>query len=168
MRVVDWGVVTTVPACEHQAKADLTSVGFSCYFPRYESVEAVRGQIVQRARPLFPGYLFFGLIDRWRSVFQSERVLGVLMCDDERPSHLPQEIIDELREREGPDGVIKFDTNRRRHYGPGSAVRVRRGALTGFSGIVERLHSKDRLQVLFDLFGRKTTVLLRVAEVTAG
>jgi len=76
---MDWGVVTTVPACEHKAKADLTSVGFSCYFPRYESVEAVRGQIVQRARPLFPGYLFFGLIDRWRSVFQSERVLGVGM-----------------------------------------------------------------------------------------
>jgi transcription antitermination factor NusG len=45
---------------------------------------------------------------------------------------------------------------------------VKRGALTGFSGIVERLQSKDRLQVLFDLFGRKTTVLLREAEVTAG
>src|SRR5437879_5277954 len=109
---MDWGYVTTVPACDNKAKADLTSVGFSCYFPRYESVEAVRGQIVQRARPLFPGYLFFGLIDPWRSVFQSERVLGVLMCDDEHPSHLPQEIIDELRERESPDGVIKFDTKK--------------------------------------------------------
>jgi transcriptional antiterminator RfaH len=165
---MDWGVVTTVPACEHKAKADLTSVGFSCYFPRYESVEAVRGQIVQRARPLFPGYLFFGLIDRWRSVFQSERVLGVLMCDDEHPSHLPQEIIDELRERESPNGLIKFDTKRRRRYGSGTSVRVKHGALTGFSGIVERLQSKDRLQVLFDLFGRKTSVLLREAEVTAG
>jgi transcriptional antiterminator RfaH len=164
---MDWGVVTTVPACEHKAKADLTSVGFSCYFPRYESVEAVRGQIVQRARPLFPGYLFFGLIDPWRSVFQSERVLGVLMCDDEHPSHLPQEIIDELRERESPEGVIKFDTPRKRRHAPGTKVTIRHGVMTGLSGIVDRLQTHERVQVLLDMLGRGTTVSLREAEITA-
>jgi transcriptional antiterminator RfaH len=165
---MDWGVVTTVPACEHKAKADLTSVGFSCYFPRYESVEAVRGQIVQRARPLFPGYLFFGLIDPWRSVFQSERVLGVLMASDEEPAHLPQEIIDELVARGDPEsGVIKFDTKKPRRFVRGSNVLVKHGCFMGFSSFVEDLRAKDRVSVLLDLFGRKTTVLLRETELTA-
>jgi transcription antitermination factor NusG len=162
---MDWGVVTTVPACEHKAKADLTSVGFSCYFPRYESVEAVRGQIVRRARPLFPGYIFFGPVDFWRSVFDSERVLGVLMCDDERPSHLPQEVIDELHERESPEGVIKFDTKKPRRFRRGQLVQMRSGVLTGLSGSVENFASMDRIRVLFDMFGRKTTVLVREAEL---
>jgi transcriptional antiterminator RfaH len=162
---MDWGVVTTVPACEHKAKADLTSVGFSCYFPRYESVEVVRGQIVQRAPPLFPGYIFFALCDFWRSVFDSERVIGVLMSDDEHPSHLPQEVIDELRERESPEGVIKFNTKKPRRFKNGQPVRMPNGPFSGFSGVVDSLASMDRIRVLFDLFGRKTTVLVREAEL---
>ena len=74
---MDWGVATTVPACEHKANADLVSVGFMSYLPKYESVEAVRGQIIRRARPLFPGYIFFALVDAWRSVFDSEYIRGV-------------------------------------------------------------------------------------------
>jgi hypothetical protein len=34
----------------------------------------VRGQIVRRTRPLF--YIFFGLVNFWRDVFEFERVLG--------------------------------------------------------------------------------------------
>jgi transcription antitermination factor NusG len=164
---VDWGVVTTVPACEHKAKTDLTSVGFSCYFPRYESVEAVRGQIVRRARPLFPRYIFFGPVDCWRELFELEHVVSVLMCGEDHPSKLPQEAIDELREREGPDGVIKLDDKRRQRFGPGAKVRVRRGVMVGFSGIVASMSGADRVKVLFEMMGRKTSVTLREAEITA-
>jgi transcription antitermination factor NusG len=95
---LDWAVATTIPATENKASADLTSVGFSTYLPKYESVEAVRGRIVKRARPLFPGYLFFVFTEAWRRAFESERVTDVL-GDAERPSLLPQETIDELQER---------------------------------------------------------------------
>jgi transcription antitermination factor NusG len=37
----------------------------------------------------------------------------------------------------------------------------------GFSGFVEDLRAQDRVSVLLDLFGRKTTVLLRETELTA-
>jgi len=125
----------------------------------------VRGQIVRRTRPLF--YIFFGLVNFWRDVFEFERVLGVLMCDEENPSRLPQGVVDELREREAPDGVIKFDTKRRRRFGPGAKVCIKHGVMVGFSGIVERLQSRDRVTVLLDLLGRKTSVLLRETELTA-
>jgi hypothetical protein len=39
--------------------------------------------------------------------------------------------------------------------------------MVGFSGIVERLQSRDRVTVLLDLLGRKTSVLLRETELTA-
>jgi transcriptional antiterminator RfaH len=167
MAHLDWGVCTTVPSCESRANADLVSVGFSTYYPRYESVEAVRGQIVRRTRPLFPGYIFFGLIDLWRSVFDSERVIGVLMADDERPSHLPQEVIDELRERESADGVIKFNVPRKRRYAPGTKVTIRHGVMTGLVGVVHLLQAHERVQVLLDMLGRGTTVSVREAEITA-
>jgi hypothetical protein len=83
------------------------------------------------------------------------------------PSRLPQGVVDELREREAPDGVIKFDTKRRRRFGPGAKVCIKHGVMVGFSGIVERLQSRDRVTVLFDLLGRKTSVLLRETELTA-
>lgn len=97
---MDWGVATTVPACEHKANADLVSVGFMSYLPKYESVEAVRGQIIRRARPLFPGYIFFALVDAWRSVFDSEYIRGVLMGSEEHPSTLPS-----WKNREGFGGA---------------------------------------------------------------
>ena len=60
----------------------------------------MRGTIIKRPRPLFPGYIFFGLIDDaiylWRSVFLSERVTGVLRFDEYEPARLPQQVIDEI------------------------------------------------------------------------
>ena len=79
-----------------------------------------------RHRPLFPGYLFFEIVDFWRKLFGCDRVNGMLKFDDDKPALLPQELIDELREREGANGVIKFDQPKRRRYGPGAKVRVRR------------------------------------------
>jgi transcriptional antiterminator RfaH len=135
---VEWAVATTVPACEHKAKADLEDAGFSCYLPRYESVEALRGQIVHRARPLFPGYLFVEFCDFWRRAFDVEYLLGMLPHGEDHPTCLPQELIDELRDREGPDGIVHFHSAKKRRYGPGAWVRVRRGPLTGYSGVGKR------------------------------
>jgi len=165
---LDWAVATTIPATENKASADLTSVGFSTYLPKYESVEAVRGRIIKRARPLFPGYLFFELIDKWREIFSFDRITGALMWSAEEPAHLPQDVVDELRDRAGADGVIKFETRRKRRFNVGATVNAKTGPLAGFTGTVERLESKDRVTILFGLFGRRTTVTMREADITAG
>jgi transcription antitermination factor NusG len=167
--ILDWGVVTTVPATEAKAAADLISVGFSTYYPRYESVEAVRGRIIKRQRPLFPGYIFFGLIDLWRSVFMSERVIDVIRCDVDKPARLSPSVIDELRERESPDGVIKFETKRRRRFRIGQTVRMKQGSFAGIDGLIEdmSMSGPDRIRVLFDMFGRKTPVTVAETELAA-
>jgi transcription antitermination factor NusG len=166
---MDWGVCTTVPSCERRADADLVSVGFSTYYPRYESAEAIHGRIVKRARPLFPGYLFFGLDDFWYIVHgASEWVIGVLMWSEETPAALPQIVVDELRERAGPDDVIRYESRRKRKFNVGATIRATNGPFASLTGVVEHLNPRDRLQVLFDLFGRKTTVEMSEADITAG
>jgi len=63
--------------------------------------------------------------------------------------------------------VIKLDDKRRRHFGPGAKVRVRREVMVGFGGIVASMSGADRVKVLFEMMGRKTSVTLREAEITA-
>src|SRR6516162_1879231 len=142
----DWGVCVVATACENKASANLTTVGFSSYFPRYESVEALFGEIVRRPRPLFPGYLFFVLTDLWLHLLHLDHVLGVLRWAQDRPAVLPQEVIDELHEREGPDGVIRLEERKRRRYRVGQSVRVKRGPFVGFSGIVASMSGTDRVK----------------------
>jgi transcription antitermination factor NusG len=81
---------------------------------------------------------------------------------------LPQETLDELRDRAASDGVIRFESRRKRKFNVGATINARAGAFAGFTGTVERLESKDRVSVLFGLFGRKTTVTMREADITAG
>jgi hypothetical protein len=50
----------------------------------------------------------------------------------------------------GLDGVIRFDLPRRRRFGPGAKVRVRKGVLVGLTGVIAEFAGNDRLKVLFD------------------
>ena len=166
---MDWAVATTAPSCEKKASADLVTVGFSTYYPRYESVEAIHGRIIKRARPLFPGYLFFELMgDLWRRArASSEHVLGVLMWSEETPAALPQIVVDELRERAGPDDVIRAEKKKHHKFRVGQTVRMKQGSFAGFFGLVEHMSSADRVTVLFDMFGRKTPVTIAETELAA-
>jgi transcriptional antiterminator RfaH len=163
----EWGVCVVATACENKASADLMTVGFSSYFPRYESTEALSGQIVRRVRPLFPGYLFFVVTDLWRRLFDFDHIIGVLRWAEDRPAALPQEVIDELHEREGPDGVIRLEERKRRRYRVGQSVRMKHGPFIGFSGIVESPPGVDRVKVLFEMLGRQTPVTVSETELAA-
>jgi transcription antitermination factor NusG len=107
------------------------------------------GKVVESKQPMFPGYIFVRA-DWCRGA------LGVV----------PQHVIDELRAREGRDGIIRLDPPRRRKYRAGQMVRATpRSLLSGLTGIVTGMSGEDRVKVLFDLLGRKTAVTLREAEL---
>lgn len=163
-----WGVATTVPSNESRAASDLARVGFETYFPRYESNEVVRGSMLKRNRPLFPGYIFFGLIDLWRNAFLSERVTHVLCSGEDNPAALPQMVIDELRDREAPDGVIRFGKTKKRHrFRVGQSVRMKQGSFAGFLGSIESMSGPDRVKILLEMFGRQTGVIVAETELAA-
>lgn len=160
-----WSVATTEPQAETRASAGLATAGISTYFPKFASVHAVRGRIVERCRPLFPGYLFCYWTETWGTIFDARYILGMLMCG-EHPAQLRDDVIDELREREGTDGVIHLKgPKRKRRFRKGMLVRFSTGTMSGFYGIVSGMSGEQRVQVLMDLLGRKTPVTVREAEL---
>jgi transcription antitermination factor NusG len=76
-------------------------------------------------------------------------------------------VIDELRSREGSDGFVRLELPRRRRYGPGAKVRVRKGVLVGLTGAIAAFVGQDKLKMLVDMLGRPTLVTLSETEITA-
>ena len=154
---------------EHRAIADLTALGFASYAPRTIETVTKRGIRRQKISPLFPGYLFAELTPRWPDLLTAYHVRGLLMAG-ESPACVAQEVIDELHQRERPDGLIPCAGARRRRWRPGRIVQVRHGVLIGLSGRIDVVlegGSADRIRVLFDLLGRQTPVTLLESEVAA-
>jgi transcriptional antiterminator NusG len=166
---LDWAVATTIPSTERRASDDLTSAGLSTYLPKIERApEAIYGRIVKRRNLLFPGYLFFIFTEAWRHAFKSEYVTKVL-GDPERPSVLPQSVMDDLQERVGPDGVLKFDeTRKRRRFQIGQNVRMKQGPFAGLDATVACMLSGDeRVMILLGVFSRMTRITVKETELSA-
>lgn len=163
-----WSVAVTVPQAERRASSELEVAGVTSYFPKLATIEAHRGRIVERRRPLFPGYLFWYFNEAaWSVVKHAEHVLDVLM-GEALPALLRDEIVDELRDRESDDGVIHVDPpKRKRKFGYGMCVRINehRSAFFGLSGIVSGMSGEQRVEVLMDLLGRMTPVTVRETEL---
>lgn len=147
-----WTVVQTESQREALALHGIERAGFECYLPQIKIKHRGERKIV----PLFPAYLFVRIVDRWHSIAWSVGVMRILMAG-EHPARLADEIVDEIRKREGRDGVIRFASS-----GPsvGSRVRVVTGQFRGHIGLYDGMSSRERERVLLDLLGRAVPVEL--------
>jgi transcription antitermination factor NusG len=84
-----------------------------------------------RIAPLFPGYLFINIVDRWVCLLSTSGVIDVIRSGD-RPAIVRPDEIDRMRRQEGRDGVIVLPLLR---FKPGEKVRVVRGPLADRIGI---------------------------------
>jgi transcription antitermination factor NusG len=87
-----------------------------------------------------------------------------LLMNGEHPAHVPDTVLDELRSREGRNGLITLPPplSPAPRFRPGDRVRIKSGALVGFKGLVEGLRPHERVAVLLQLLGR---VELTAADV---
>jgi transcription antitermination factor NusG len=122
--------------------------GFQTYVPRIRAPQ-------RTSTPLFPSYAFVRIELQWHAVRWSPGVLRLITNGGEGPAHVPDRIIDELRSREGRDGLIALP--RSPHPGDrfqrGDKVRVTTGPLTGFVGLVESMRAHQRVEVLLQMLG---------------
>jgi len=163
---VSWAVARAFPLREEKAKASLEEIGLLSYFPKCLLQMSVNGRSISRKLALFPGYVFFKIEDQWREIFQLKNVNGVLMSED-HPSPVKDEIISEIKSREGNDGFINIDkTNEPRRFRRGQKVFVNKGVLFHKEGKFERIISEELAKVRFEFFGRSTFVTMRVDELT--
>ena len=152
-----WYVAQTQTNAEGRARINLERQGFRAYLPRYrrERRHARRCEVVRA--PLFPGYIFVELdlqTAPWRSI---NGTFGVnhLICQGDRPTALPESVIQELTARENDEGLVTLQPRR---FHKGEALRIVSGALADCFGLFEEMADRDRVILLLDLLGRKVRV----------
>ncbi len=155
-----WYVVQTRPRDETRAQRHLAQQGFEVYLPCFTKKRrhARRTQMV--AAPLFPGYMFTRLDlarDRWRSI---NGTVGVnrLLCHGDRPTPVPDGIVDDLRAREDGRGMLPLASLLVLERG--ARVRIVDGALSDRIGIYERMTDSERIVILLDFLGRAVRIEL--------
>ena len=134
--------------------------GYTVYQPR---IKAPRHTSVA----LFPSYAFVLIQLQWHAARWAPGVVRLITNGGEGPAHVPDRIIEELRAREGRDGLITLPPPPRPgdRFQPGDKVRVTTGPLTGFVGLVEGMRPHQRVEVLLQMLGGLQRVELATAAV---
>jgi transcriptional antiterminator RfaH len=142
-----WAVARTLARHESLAADRLKTAGFEIFVPK---TKTVRG-----TAPLFPGYLFVRIVDRWRAVDRTIGVLGLVKCGD-APAKCPDADIVALQSRIDARGLVSLPRPPKRARRPipiGAEVRVR-----GFVGLYAGQSARHRERILIDFLGRQVPV----------
>jgi transcriptional antiterminator RfaH len=148
-----WAVVQTESQRERFVAGYLERVGFDTYLPQ---IKLRRVPEPRCYAPLFPTYVFVRIIDRWHAASRAIGVVRLIMAG-EHPARLPEEVMEEIRSREGRDGYVKLA---QRTLKAGARVRIISGQFQGHIGLYDGQSAKERERVLLDLLGRSVRVEL--------
>jgi len=153
-----WTVAQIESQREKTAADFLNQSGFTTYLPRLK-----RKRSDERGVPLFPGYLFVQIVERWYPVRWSVGVIRLLMVGD-HPAQLADSIVAAIQRREGRDGFVKIPK-----YGLqlGQAVCVAKGSFAGHLAVFDGMAGHDRSRILLELLGRKVVAVLPTQDIVA-
>ncbi len=162
-----WYVAHTQPLAEPRASWHLRNQGFAVYLPRYLKRRRHARRIDWVATPLFPRYLFVGMdlaLARWRAIRSTIGIAG-LICHGDRPTPVPEGIVEAIQAREDNKGVVTLPAAPL--FDKGDPVQITEGALRGLSGLYEGTTDEERVIILLDLLGRQVRVRIPLETVQA-
>jgi transcriptional antiterminator RfaH len=151
-----WGVVRSLPKREAFAAERLRmDQGFEVFLPLVQTKRA--------STPLFPGYLFAHIVDRWRAINSTFGVLCLVRVGD-CPARCPDREIDSLKAMIDGHGYIKLPEAppppARRTIAIGAKVKVTAGPFGGMLGLYAGQSTRDRELVLLNLLGGQRPVAI--------
>lgn len=162
-----WYVVHTQPNAEARALTNLARQGFRTYLPRYRARRRHARRVDIVGRPLFPRYVFVAIDlaqQRWRAI-QSTFGVSHIVCNGDRPSPVPTDVIDAIRAREDAHGWVLLGTAA--DLAAGTSVRILEGAFADHLGLYEGITDDSRVAILLELLGRQVRVHLPSESVVA-
>lgn len=128
------------------------------YEPYYPVIASKRSAV---PTGLFPNYLFVRAVDHWWSANTCPGVVRLIRGNGERPAEIGDHVIDEIRGREGRDGLVRLPkASRPRGLQPGDQVRVMRGPFEGRFAIYAGMNGHQRVAVLLAMLGSERRLLL--------
>ena len=152
-----WYCARTKPKHEHIAAANVRkNLGLEVFLPQLRMERVTRRCLVRSVEPLFPGYVFVhctfepGLSD----VRYANGVSTIVQFGGRIPT-IAEAVIEELRMSFGSDELLTVGD----HLSPGAEVVLMDGAFVGMrASVLCSMPVKRRVQVLFEILGRPTTV----------
>ncbi len=161
-----WFVVETHPRAEATALLNLARQGFDAYCPKIWKRRRHARRVEDVQVPFFPGYVFV-LLDiarqRWRPIRSTFGVRRLVQFSD-RPTPVPDGLVEMIKAREAPDGAIPANPP---PFAPGQAVRVREGAFAELEGLFDCAMDDHRVVLLLSLMGRQVRVRVPTLVVEA-
>ena len=161
---ISWYVLQLKPNGLKLAQANLARQGYQTLMPHREVSQQSRYGLQSVKRPLFPGYLFFGLVAgdiHWRSVANTRGVARVVTGTSGQPSELPSGLIAGLIAMTSQSGLLLAKSD----YRAGDNVNVISGPFAGWLAKVIAADEEGRVSLLIDLMGRKTQVTIAGSDV---
>lgn len=157
----EWFVVRSKFRKEELAAKNLERRGVEAFYPRIREPVGCTNDWVMA--PLFPGYLFVGVVleAAYHTVIWTPGIKGFVSFG-EIPTAIAPGIINFLRQRTGSDGVIRSD----RTFQVGDRVRIKRGPFAGLIAIIEKpCPERGRIRVLMDFLRQGMSVEIPLAAV---
>jgi len=150
MGIASWYAIHTHPREEDRAHFNLNAWGVETCCPKLKKFrsDSFTGRVVQVIKHMFPSYIFarFNAENMLHKVRFTRGVKNVVTIGDV-PARLEDEIIELLRSRMSPDGLI----TRHDEFDEGDEVYLKAGPFKGFTGVFNsRLTGSDRVMILLD------------------
>jgi len=158
-----WYALRSKPRQEDAVWRQLRGEGIEVFYPRLR-VNPVNPRS-RKIKPYFPGYMFVNVDLEQTGVSRFQwmpHTLGLVSFGGE-PSHVPDNLINELRKRVAEiaeAGGELFDGLK-----PGDPVRISSGPFEGYEAIFDaRIDGNERVRVLLELLTTKRRVPIELAS----
>jgi transcriptional antiterminator RfaH len=155
-----WGVVRSLPQREKFASERLVDGGFEVFLPLVQTKRA--------SQPLFSGYFFCRIVDRWRAINSTFGVLCLVRVGN-CPARCPDHEIDSLKAMIDGHGFVRLPEGRgapvKRKIAIGAKVKVTAGPFGGISGLYAGQSTREREFVLLNLLGGQRPVAIAASLI---
>jgi len=160
-----WYVIQTKPTVEGMVQQHLRNAHIETFLPKIKAAVRGKRRSTSRIKSLFPSYLFahidlhdgnlYRMIKYTRGV---RKILG----DGEVPISVPDEMIEIIRERISPEGIIERGLTMKK----GDEVRIRTGVFQDLVGILEKPASAaGRVRVLLKIMHHRVKCELSAEDI---
>ena len=161
-----WYAINCKVRGEHTAFVHLTRQGFRVYLPRYKKKRSHARRVDYVAAPLFPRYLFVNMDSEsanWRAIRSTVGVVDIV-CSGNRPSVVPEGVVEEILGREDKDGMVTLSGVDK--FMAGDRISVSSGPFCDLSGIFASATDEDRVIVFLNLMGRQVKMHMPVEAIS--
>jgi transcriptional antiterminator RfaH len=165
---LSWHVVRTHPKQEERTSSNLQAWGLETLYPKLlvNKCNQFTGQLSRVSKPLFPAYIFarFRFSDHYHKI-RFTRGVHSLVCFNNRPTPVDEEIINLIRSRIGTDGFVKTFAELK----AGDEVVINDGRFQKLRGVFEREMQDadaDRVTILLSSVSFQAHVVVERALVS--